>query len=607
MIEKMKVVHIVTSESKRNEMLTLVRKLGLLHLKERGTADPALTEHFALLAKTKLALSEYPEASYSEKPLSDSKFEKLNSCVLQAFEDKKALNDEKSSLSMLYESIKAWGDFNPQDIEELKNSGLEIHFYRMGKKEFASFSSDENIKFVRLASVDKMTTVAVIGSELDKNFPAVEFNLPQMSLSDMQNRLSEIDAKLTEAENTLKNASKYLSSYDNQITKAENSVSFSSADSTVNSEDGLIWICGYIPVDAQKTFEKFAGKNGWAYAIEDPEDDDEHVPTKVKYTKLTRLMKPVFDILGTVPGYHEYDISFWFLCFFALFFAMIVGDGGYGLIFLACAVGLHIKNKKTNDAVLLLYVLSVSNVIWGAVTGTWFGLEGAMNIGFLRSLVIPSIANYPQYFGIEGITAQNNVMQFCFIIGTVQLSLACIMNIRTKLKTKNLSWIADLGWLCSINALYYIVLLLVIGKDIDVVPAFACVITGFVLVVLFGGMSPDKSFVQGLKSGLGDAFTTFLNTISAFGNVMSYIRLFAVGMASLAIAQSFNNMAGGFSGILKIVGILVFVIGHALNLVMALLSVVVHGVRLNLLEFSGQLGMEWSGVAYEPFSEIKSK
>jgi V/A-type H+-transporting ATPase subunit I len=85
---------------------------------------------------------------------------------------------------------------------------------------------------------------------------------------------------------------------------------------------------------------------------------------------------------------------------------------------------------------------------------------------------------------------------------------------------------------------------------------------------------------------------------------MSYIRLFAVGMASVAIAQSFNSMASDMlTGFAAIAGVLVLIVGHSLNLVMGLLSVVVHGVRLNLLEFSGQLGMEWTGISYEPFSQ----
>ena len=112
-------------------------------------------------------------------------------------------------------------------------------------------------------------------------------------------------------------------------------------------------------------------------------------------------------------------------------------------------------------------------------------------------------------------------------------------------------------------------------------------------------------FLDGLKASLAGFFTTFLDTISCFSNIMSYIRLFAVGMASLAIAQSFNGMAEGMlSGALIPVGIAIIVVGHLLNLVMGILSVVVHGVRLNLLEFSGALGMEWTGYNYEPFCKM---
>ncbi|HCJ94359.1 MAG TPA: ATPase, partial [Sphaerochaeta sp.] len=127
---------------------------------------------------------------------------------------------------------------------------------------------------------------------------------------------------------------------------------------------------------------------------------------------------------------------------------------------------------------------------------------------------------------------------------------------------------------------------------------------GFVLVVLFGAQGPGIPFGKGLAGGAAGLFTTFLNSISAFSNIISYIRLFAVGMASLAIAQSFNSMASGLlEGYALPAGILILVIGHGLNLIMALLSVVVHGVRLNLLEFSGQLGMEWTGFTYDPFRE----
>jgi V/A-type H+-transporting ATPase subunit I len=152
--------------------------------------------------------------------------------------------------------------------------------------------------------------------------------------------------------------------------------------------------------------------------------------------------------------------------------------------------------------------------------------------------------------------------------------------------------------------MYLLSLFLVIHDPIPVTPVFVAIGVAFVLVVLFGGMSPDKTIGQGIKAGLADSFTVFLNTISCFGNVMSYIRLFAVGMAGVAISQSFNGIAAGMHGPLIVLGVLVVLIGHALNIIMCFLSVVVHGVRLNVLEFSGQVGLEWTGIPYEPFKEL---
>jgi V/A-type H+-transporting ATPase subunit I len=195
-------------------------------------------------------------------------------------------------------------------------------------------------------------------------------------------------------------------------------------------------------------------------------------------------------------------------------------------------------------------------------------------------------------------------MKFSFTIGAIQMVLGSILAIRKKISEKNLSWVADLGWAIAVVAMYLLSLFLVIHEDINIVPVFAAIGVAFVLVVLFGGMSPDKTVGQGLKAGLADSFTVFLNTISCFGNVMSYIRLFAVGMAGVAISQSFNGIAAGMHGPLIILGVLVVLIGHGLNIIMCFLSVVVHGVRLNVLEFSGQVGLEWTGIPYEPFKEL---
>lgn len=603
MIEKMKVLHIVTRASYKSDLLKELRNLGAVHFAEKKSADKEYIERFNLLSKTATALKDYEPKELSDTILPDDEFEKLFKQTVESIELKKRLSTERGNALTAADKIRAWGDFKPSDVIYLREQGYDFHFYRVDNKTFKLLTDDEEVKFIRLTDVDKMPTIAVIG-KLPPSFQANEFALPPKALFQYGAIVSACKVRTEECNRQLAEAAIHLPSFNAQMLKVQNEEEYSSVSNTADSDEGLVWLSGYLPESEINAFKELAEKQAWAWAMEDVDDDDEQVPTKVKYNKLTRLMIPVFDILGTVPGYREYDISFWFLGFLTLFFAMIIGDAGYGLIFLIAAIALHVKNKKTNDLILLLYVESVGTIVWGALTGTWFGFESAMNIPLLKSLVIPSFANYPEYFGVTTTTQQNAIMKFCFIIGVVQLSLACVMNVRKKLKIKDLSLVADIGWLIAIDALYFVVLFLVIGENVNLIPIAVCVILGFLLVVCFGGMAPGKSFAEGLKSGLADAFTTFLNTISAFGNIMSYIRLFAVGMASLAIAQSFNNMASGFSGPLVVLGVIIMIIGHALNLVMGLLSVVVHGVRLNLLEFSGQLGMEWSGIAYNPFKKF---
>ena len=606
MIEKMKAVCVVSQNSRKQELLTALCDLGILHVAEKKTANSAFLERFSALSRLFLELNDYAsQEDCSDEILTDEQFQELYEASVNSLEKRNSLKSKLTELNIELERLKPWGDFDAKMLKSLPGN-LDFHFYRMDKKTYKQLIEDDNVKFVHLSSVEKMETVAVIG-KLDLNFNAIEFVVPEKDPIVLKDEIENCNKQLIECEATLKSAAKHLKSYSQQLLKTQNDVEFSSVEESVTRDDKLVWLSGYIPESEIESFINTAKQQSWAWAISDVAEDDSNVPTKIKYGKLTGLIKPIFDILGVVPGYREYDISFWFLSFFALFFAMIIGDAGYGALFLIGTVLYHLKSKKITNIILLLYLLSFSTVIWGALTGTWFGLEGAMHIPILKAMVIPGFANYPEYFNITSNSVQNNVMKFCFSIGVIQLALACIMNISRKIGSKNLSFVADIGWLFSISALYLVVLNLVIGEKINIAVVGIIVALGFLLVVLFGGMEPGKTFAQGLKSGVGDAFTVFLNTISAFGNVMSYIRLFAVGMASLAIAQSFNDMASGFDGVLVIVGAVIMIIGHVLNIIMGFLSVVVHGVRLNLLEFSGQLGMEWSGIAYEPFKKINNK
>ncbi|MBP5291955.1 MAG: hypothetical protein J6Y90_05005 [Lachnospiraceae bacterium] len=603
MIEKMKKVYIVSSVSRKEEMLESLRDMGVLHLAERKSPDRNLSERFSMLSKIDTALKDYSKKNQPEaKLLTDEEFEDLFLKTQEVMDKKSMLIQTRSAAVSETERLLDWGDFSPAQIRELKNYGYDLHFYNIAQNDFEAAKESPDVNMVRLASVDNMDTIAVLG-KLPDDIPASEFVIPEKGLSELRKEIADCDAGVEACDKELEKASAYTSSFQQQMLKTQNDEVFSAARHTAEEDEDFTWLTGYIPEVDMDRFKEFASKNHLAWAAEDPPEDDELVPTKVRYNKVTRFIEPLFDILGILPGYHEQDVSLWFLIFFTIFTAMIIGDGAYGCIFLIVAIALTVKFKKVNNAIFLVYILSIATIVWGAITGTWFGTELAMRIPFLKALVIPNFSNYPELFGVTATEQQNTIMKFAFTLGVIQISLGCLLSIKKKLSEKNLSFIADIGWLIAVVCMYLLSLYLVIGQKINIVPVFAAIGVAFVIVVLFGGMSPDKTFSQGLKAGLGNAFTCFLDTISCFGNVMSYIRLFAVGMASLAIAQSFNDIAAGLKGPMVILAVVVLLIGHGLNLIMGLLSVVVHGVRLNVLEFSGQAGLEWTGIAYEPFKK----
>jgi V/A-type H+-transporting ATPase subunit I len=247
--------------------------------------------------------------------------------------------------------------------------------------------------------------------------------------------------------------------------------------------------------------------------------------------------------------------------------------------------------------ILLLLLLSIATIAWGAVTGTWFGSSAIASWRALNWMIVPSLSSFDP-------RSSETVKWLCFIIGTVHISIARIWSfIRTLRLKPAVRAFSHLGWLSIVLGLYYLVLNIVLDPIRFPVPyhALAMIGGGLVFVIVFG--EQDGKFFRGLLKGFAGLLSTFLDSIGAFSDIVSYIRLFAVGLASIEIAKAFNamasSMANGAVGIAA--AVFVLLIGHALNVAMGALSVIVHGVRLNILEFSGHLGMEWTGFQYRPF------
>ncbi len=607
MIVGMKRVSIVMRTQEKTNSLRELRKVGVVHVDPVEVQNETISELNERHVEFEKIISVLTEKSSKGKEktgqavLSPDEFEPCHERIVTLLELEEECRESLAQLRKDKDFLTPYGQVEISDLRLLRDNGYQLFFYWLENKVFAKLQTP----YLLISSDKKQSLIATVSSPLPSEFGAEQVHFPIHSLNETDALITAEEEKLASLNREIIENSYLIPSYVHYAKVILQEQEFEKVQEGMEESSGIIsWVSGYLPEDRIDDFKKFAQKEKIGYSLSEPDEED-NPPTKVHNNRVVSIISPVFDLLGTVPGYREYDISMWFLMFFSVFFAMIIGDGAYGTILFGVTVALHVKTKKANNGIILMYVMSTASMIWGALTGAWFGSAWIIeHVGLLNALVIPQISAYPELFGLEATTAQSTVMQLCFIIGTLQLSLACVMNVHRKIGKKDISAVADFGWLIMIDALYFLVLLLVIQTPVNLTVIAGVVLSGLLLIIVFGAQGPGIPFGKGLLGGLAALFTTFLDSISTFGNVISYIRLFAVGMASLAISQSFNSMAGMMMhGFAIPAGVLVLLLGHSLNLVMALLSVVVHGVRLNLLEFSGQLGMEWTGYAYSPFKE----
>ncbi len=350
----------------------------------------------------------------------------------------------------------------------------------------------------------------------------------------------------------------------------------------MGTSDKLCYLQGYVPAPEIPRLQEAAVEHGWGIATREPEPT-ERVPTLLRLSRGVKPIGVLFNVLRISPAYWETDVSVAFLIFFTLFVGLLIGDAGYGFLMLALAIYLTVRARGVlSDAVKLLYVLSLSVILFGALQGSWLGIA---------ELPAPLAALQVDWF-----SDQANVMQLCFLIGAVHMTLAHLWT--GAVQFPQLAFLAQVGWVAIVWSMFFAASALVLGRPFPSAVVYVLA-AGVILVVLFL-MPPSR-----MRQHLMEYVLLPLTLVGFFVDVISYIRLFAVGVATLAVSQSFNGMAAsiGYDGVLTaIFAVIILIFGHSLNLALCLLAVLVHGVRLNTLEFSAHKGLSWSGFAFRPFA-----
>ena len=614
MIVAMKKATVIARLQEKNDALKKLRRLGVLHLsaipaqvasaQEWREKKALLEKALALIApRTALTPAEACRAINLEAPSAGTFRAALAAArsILEKHETIRMLNDEYANLEKEIVRLHDWQGVSVADLRAIRDGDYEIMFFEIPPKKLGMIPPGHKAFIVKRSKTLLWVALVVkAGTAVDHEFKVL--HAPRHSAAELEKLRVKNRADQSRLRLEWDKLGSEAGDLERAVHAASLEIELAEAVAAMGHTEALSYLSGFLPGDQVQGLKQSCRDNSWALLIQEPAAEDD-VPTVIRNKRWIDIISPVFQLLGTVPGYREIDISCFFLIFFAFFFAVIIGDAGYGLVLLSATLfftlRLRRKKRKVPNTLLLMLLLSLSTVAWGALTGTWFGSATLASLPWLSWMTIPAISSFDP-------RSSETIKFICFITGTIHISIAHLWNFFRQARERPfIRSLAQLGWLLLVLGLYYLVLSLVLSRERFPLPHFATWLIGAGLAMIIVFSRQQGRFFHGIAMGVSNLLPTFLSGIGAFSDIISYIRLFAVGLATVAIAKSFNHMAAGMAhGALGIIlASVVLLLGHALNLAMGALAVVVHGVRLNMLEFSGHLGMEWSGRPYKPFKE----
>lgn len=520
----------------------------------------------------------------SGEPVSRHPAELLSLCQ-RLYQALKRIDDLQQLLTKESQAWAPFGSIRADTLNALQSKGLYVAFYRAAKSP------------VDLPADSAWLTAApgfgvAVSAESLEQVETPALTLPVRG----PDRIRELQARLAylkeASEQELAAAATCLPALNAYARQQQDELDFLIAEAGMGQETDLAWIEGFIPAEQQSALESLSADWGAALITRPPEAADP-TPTLLRQNAFVSWIQPVFAFLGVTPGYNEVDVGWSFLVFLSVFSGMIIGDAGYGLLLLLIVGGLNLlKPASRGKFANLLLLMGAATVVWGLLTGNLFGM--AQLPGFLDALKIPALAD---------MSDPKPVMNVCFLMGAGHLSLAHLWNLWNK--RRSLQALAEIGWIGSTWTMYAVTGQMVLGWDS--LPSFIgpMFVVSAALIVIF--MTPPKAF----KAQWVDHMMLPLSFVNNFVDVVSYVRLYAVGMATFALASSFNSMILGGSDernfIANGIMMIILILGHALNFILAGMGVMVHGIRLNTLEFASHLGLTWSGIPFTPFRKSGQK
>ena len=618
MISKMIRYDIVLYAAEQERFINKLRELGLVDITTTGwepmEGDRALLAEIDAHAKAESFLESFAKSeAYKADVMPFASGEEAYEVFKSTEERRQQLPQEIARLNKLADESDVWGRFSAEDVARLAKRGVTLKFYSALAAAYDKLAG-ELPEGVTVAEINR-TSSAVYFVVITTNDATVvvdgqELRLPEKDSVALRADVAKLEAedRALDVEFSRAAASRMLIVEQRCALKEQLQGLKVGAMAQREADGELLIMEGWAEAETAEKVDAMLAE--YPYLVYDRRDAtiDDEAPVKLKNNKFARL----FELIGSMyalPKYGTIDLTAIFGPFYMLFFAICLNDAGYGLVLLLLGLGLLKKGgPKLRQAAWLSIVCSTATIIFGTYSGSLFGMSIPALLGYEATEPTPFLDFPNQFFSIA------------LAIGVFQILIGMAISIWMKAKLFGFtSTFGTLGWFIillsgSMAAGLPMFGLGIPGFDISSPVFYALVGIGAVLMLVLNNVKRNP--LINIGAGLWDAYNNITGLLS---DVLSYIRLFAIGLSGGVLAQVFNSLAMGLSGldagigdsawyvvVLQIVAAsIILLIGHGINLFMSAISSFVHPMRLTFVEFYKNAGFEMGQRSFDPVRKME--
>ncbi|MCP4451581.1 MAG: hypothetical protein GY809_08985, partial [Planctomycetes bacterium] len=544
MIVPMSKVYIVTQTRSQDQLLDAMGDLSVVHV---APVDPskavAHEDTLDAMAETDMAIRTLAGISQSGKAPDLSPLD----AAREAIAYHKAILDEREQLASLQrqaDQLAVWGNVELKSLRALQDAGLDVQFFLVPETDLQDLNA-ECLEILTQTGTEALIAVVDRTGEFVAPEGARSMPWPAKDLPTVKSDAAMLDASIKENDQSLATLAVLLEDLKHFRQRLDTEASLCIAQRSGLHVSSLFALQGWVPSSKANSLGGELKNLGIQAAVDviEPEEDEEP-PTLIQYPKWAVPIKALFDMLGTLPGYKEMDLSPFFMIGLPLFAAMLIGDAGYGMILAGAGFVFYKKLVKAagKPAAQLLIIFGLATLTWGVMSGNYFGVtpQSLEEAGFVKSGEI--MAQTALLWREDGEAGRVLVMKISLLLGCIHLIIAHLR--RVVELWPNVRAFAEVGWIIILTDMMALIwYLMFIGAD---------QVPGIVGMVLLGGLAcvtwcsePHSNPVKRILTGFASSILPLLGT---FSDIMSYIRLFAVGLASYYIADAFNGLGAQVAG-----------------------------------------------------------